>query len=174
MALTKQQKNTVLDNVAKLLSDAKLTVAASYQGTNVKALQELRNNAKENSTVIKVVKNRLVIRAIKADNKLKDADITALNGQLLYAFNNEDEVAPAQVLNDFSKKHPSLQFVGAFASDGKFLPAEEVKILANLPSKNQLISQIMTTLTSPLSDTTNALSGNIYTLLDGIESKASA
>lgn len=174
MALTKDQKQSVVDTIATLLGDSKLTVAAAYQGTGVKALQELRRNAKANGTTIKVVKNRLVIKAAQSSEQLKDVDTSALKGQLLYAFNNDDEVAPAQVLANFAKKNPTIQFVGAITAEGQFINADDVKALASLPSKNELIAQVIASLTSPLNDVTNALSGNLHALLDGVEAKASA
>ncbi len=174
MALTKQQKKSIVKDVTDLLSSSKLTVAVSYQGTDVKALQELRKTAKANGTVVKVIKNRLVIKAITSNDKLKDADTSPLNGQLLYAFNDGDEVAPAQVLANFAKSNPTIQFVGAYSSEGQYLNADEVKSLASLPNKNELIAQVVATLTAPLTDTISALSGNLHPLLDGIEAKASA
>lgn len=174
MALTKDQKQSVVNDVTALLGESKLTVAAAYQGTGVKALQELRRSAKANGTTIKVVKNRLVIKAAQSNEQLKDVDTSALKGQLLYAFNTEDEVAPAQVVAEFAKKNPTLQFVGAITADGHFMSSEDVKALAGLPSKNELIAQVIATLASPLNDVTNALSGNLHALLDGVEAKASA
>lgn len=174
MALTKQQKQSVVDEVMSLLDSSKLTVSVKYNGTNVKALQELRRSAKANGTTVKVIKNRLVIKAIKSNNKLKDVNTDKLKGQILYAFNPNDEVAPAQVIANFAKKHSNLEFVGAITPEGSFLNADEVKSLANLPSKNELIAQVIDTLMTPLNDTTNALSGNLHSLLDGIQAKANA
>lgn len=174
MALTKVKKDEVVKEVSELLSNSKMTVVAAYQGTPVKAMQELRRNGRDNGTRMKVVKNRLVIKAIQGTDKLKDADTTALNGMLLYAFNSEDEVAPAQVLANFAKKQPTLEFVGAFSAEGKFLSADEVKSLATLPSKNELIAQVVATLLSPVNDITSGLSGNLHALLDGVEAKATA
>jgi large subunit ribosomal protein L10 len=174
MALTKNKKDEVVAEVADLLSNSKMTVVAAYQGTPVKAMQALRRQGRDNGTRMKVVKNRLVIKALAANDSLKAADTSALTGMLLYAFNSEDEVAPAQVLADFAKKQPTLEFVGAFSGEGKFLTADEVKALATLPSKNELIAQVIATLLSPVHDVTNGLSGNLHALLDGIEAKATA
>lgn len=174
MALTKNKKNEVVAEVADLLGSAKMTVVTKYQGTTVKALQSLRREAKASGTQIKVVKNRLVIKAIQQTDAFKDVDTAALEGMLMYAFNAEDEVAPAQAIANFAKKNPTLQFVGAISGEGKFLGADEVKELATLPSKDQLIGQVVTMLFSPLNDVTNALSGNLHALLDGIADKAAA
>jgi large subunit ribosomal protein L10 len=173
MALSKDQKNQVVSDVAELLASSKMTVVAAYQGTTVKAIQQLRREARENGTQVRVVKNRLVIKAVQQNDNLKDVDVTALNGQLLYAFNSEDEVAPAQALANFAKTNPTIEFVGAISGEGKFLSADDVKALATLPGKEQLIAQVIATLLSPVNDVTNALSGNLHALLDGVEAKAS-
>lgn len=174
MALTKVKKDEVVAEIAALLGESKMTVVAQYQGTTVKAIQALRKDAKQNGTKVSVVKNRLVIKAIENTESIKDVDTSALKGQLLYAFNSQDEVAPAAALNTFAKTNPSIKFVGAITAEGKFISADEVKALAALPSKNDLIAQVVATLLSPVHDVTNALSGNLHALLDGIESKATA
>lgn len=174
MALTKQKKNDVVAEISQLLSDSRITVVAAYQGTPVKAMQALRRTGRDNGTTLKVVKNRLVIKAIQGTDSLKDTDTSALNGMLLYAFNSNDEVAPAQTLANFAKTQPTIEFVGAISAEGKFLTADEVKSLATLPSKNELIAQVIATLSSPLNDVMNGLSGNLHALLDGVEAKASA
>jgi len=174
MALTKAKKDEVVKEVSEMLSTSKMTVVAKYQGTTVKALQQLRRDSRENGTKVKVVKNRLVVQALKSVDALKDVETTDLQGMLLYAFNSEDEVAPAQILAQFAKANPSIEFVGAISSEGKLLNADEVKALATLPSKNELIAQVVATLLSPVHDVTNALSGNLHALLDGVEAKATA
>src|SRR5690606_10206796 len=143
MALTKAKKQEVVEEVNQLLASSKLTVAAQYQGTSVKQMQQLRRNARDNGTVIKVIKNRLVKKAVDSIDSLKDANTDNLSGQLLYAFHSEDEVAPAQVLAAFAKTAPSIQFVGAITAEGQFLGPDEVKALASLPSKTQLIAGII-------------------------------
>lgn len=174
MALTKDQKNEVVAEVSELLSTSKMTVVAKYQGTTVKALQQLRRDTRESGTKVKVIKNRLVIKALAANDTLKGVDTSELEGMLLYAFNDADEVAPAQSLNTFAKANPSLQFVGAITAEGTFIGAEDVKALAGLPGKDELIAQVIATLASPLNDVVSGLSGNLYGLLDGVEAKATA
>ncbi len=174
MALTKDKKKQVIEEVASLLKDSRLTVIATYQGTPVKAMQELRRQGAETGTTLKVVKNRLVKKAVATVDPLKDTDTSALEGMLLYAFNNEDEVAPAKTIADFAKKQPTLSFVGAIAEDGTFLSAEKVTELANLPSKPELIASVLATLQSPVDGVLSGLAGNLHGLLDGIEAKATS
>lgn len=172
MALTKQKKQEVIDEVSQLLANSKLTVVAKYQGTTVKQLQTLRKNARGEGTSVKVIKNRLVVQALKDSDLYKGADTSALTSQLLYAFNNTDEVAPAKALADFAKKNPTIEFVGAFTTDGLFISAADVKALASLPSKNQLIAGVINTLQSPVRDVMSGLGGNLHGLLQGLEAKA--
>ncbi len=174
MALTKAKKDEVVAEVGELLSSSKLTVVAAYQGTTVKALQTLRREARGNGTQVRVVKNRLVIKAIEGTDGFKQADTSALTGQLLYAFNSEDEVAPAQALAAFGKTNPTLQFVGAFAADGTFMGADDVKTLAALPSKEQLRGMLVGTIAAPLSGFVNVLNGNIRGVLNVLSARAEA
>src|SRR5580704_4206951 len=117
MALTKNEKNDVVAEVSALLSSSRMTVVAKYQGTTVKALQQLRRQARDNGTKVKVVKNRLVIKAVQATDALKGVDVSDLQGMLLYAFNADDEVAPAQILSQFAKSNPTIEFVGAITGE---------------------------------------------------------
>lgn len=174
MAISRDKKNTLVAEMSEALADSKMTVFAQYQGLSVAEVQELRRAAREAGVVIKVIKNRLVRVALSSIDTYKDTDTTPLSGQLLYAISSDDEVAPAQVLNTFAKTHPALQFAGAFSGEGALLSAEEVKALAGLPSKNQLIGEVVAQLLSPVNDITNALSGNLHALLDGIEAKATS
>lgn len=174
MAISRQKKESVVAGVVEQLSSSKMTAVAQYQGLSVADVQELRRAARENGTTIKVVKNRLVRVALSQIDALKDVDASSLNGQLLYAFNADDEVAAAQVLATFAKTHPAMQLTGAISAEGHLLSADEVTALASLPSKNQLIGEVIAQLLSPVNDVTNALSGNLHALLDGIEAKATS
>ena len=172
MALTRKDKDVIVAEVAELLKSSKMTVVAKYEGTTVKAIQTLRKSAKASGTSVKVVKNRLAIKAIEQTEAIKGTDVTALKGMLLYAFNSTDEVAPAQALHAFAKTEPTIEFVGAITADGKFMSAAEVKVLAVLPSKNQLVAGIINTLQSPVNNVMSGLKGNLLGLLDAVAAKA--
>lgn len=174
MAITRDKKQSLVSELTELLSDAKMTVFAHYDGLTVADLQTLRRSAREQNITIKVVKNRLVRVAIEQNDKLKAADTSQLTGQLLYAVSSDDEVAPAQVLAKFAKSNPDLKIAGAISAEGALLAIEEVKNLATLPSKNELIAQVLATLSSPLNDVMGGLSGNLHALLDGVEAKATS
>lgn len=172
MAISRDKKQSLVSELATLLGTAKMTAFAKYEGLSVADLQALRRAARENGVTIKVVKNRLVRVAMQQTDALKSTETGALNGQLLYAMSSEDEVAPAQVLAAFAKTHDALQLTGAFSAEGKALDTAEVQALATLPSKNELIAQVLATLSSPVDGVLSGLSGNLHALLDGVADKA--
>lgn len=174
MAISKDKKQALVSEIAEQFASAKGTAVAKYQGLSVADVQELRKAAREAGVVIKVVKNRLVRVAMGENATYKDTDTSALVGQLIYAFSADDEVMPAKVLDTFAKTHPALELVAGFSGEGLAQNAADVKALAGLPSKNQLIAEVVAQLLSPVHDVTNALSGNLHALLDGVGEKATA
>lgn len=174
MALTKDEKNAVVSDVTSLLEASKLTVVAKYTGTTVKAMQQLRRESRDGGTQVRVVKNRLVIKALGQVDRLKGANTGVLSGQLLYAFNADDEVAPAQALAKFAKQNPTLEFIGAITTDGIFIGPEDVKALASLPSKHQLRGQLVGTIAAPLTGFMRALNGDLTGFLYALQARADA
>ena len=172
MAISRDKKEALVADFSLALQNARMTVAAKYDGTSVADLQQLRRDARAAGVTIKVIKNRLVRTAMEQTKGFEKTDTGLLNGQLLYAYSTEDEVAPAQILDKFSKSVPTVELVAGFDSTGAVLPTAEVKALAGLPSKNQLVAEVVAQLLSPVHDVTNALSGNLHALLDGVEAKA--
>ena len=169
MAITKDKKKTLVADLTELLESSKMTVYAQYQGLTVAELQELRKAARENGVKIKVVKNRLVRVAMGEIAVYKDTDTTGLTGQLLYAISDSDEVAPAKVLANFAKEHEALQIAGGFSDLGANVSTDEVKALASLPSKNELIAQVVAQLLSPVTDSISGLSGGLPGIISGLE-----
>ena len=174
MAISRDKKQTLVAELTELLKDAKGTAFARYQTLTVADLQELRKAAREAGVTIKVVKNRLVRVALQGIDTYKETDTSLLVGQLVYAVSTEDEVMPAKVLDTFAKTHPALQLAGGFSGEGLAISEADVKALAGLPSKDQLVAEVVAQLLSPVHDTVNALGGNLHGLLDGIEAKAAA
>lgn len=173
MAITRDKKQSLVSELNDLLNSMKMTVYAHYDGLSVADLQTLRRSARENGVTIKVVKNRLVRVAATQNDALKETDTSDLTGQLLYAISIEDEVAPAQVLAKFAKANPNLKIAGAISDKGEKLDVDAVKSLATLPSKDELIAQVIATLSAPLNDSLSALSGDLHGLLDGVGAQAS-
>lgn len=172
MALSRDKKAALIDEVSGLLAGSKLTVAVRYPGTSVKALQTLRKDASQTGTSVKVVKNRLFLKALEGHETLKGSDTSLISGQLLYAFNDQDEVAPAQDLAKFAKDQPQIEFVVGFTADGQVLLADDLKALADLPSKQQLRAMLVGTVAAPLSGLANVLAGNVRGVLNVLNARA--
>ena len=148
MAISRDKKNTLVADLTELLNDSKMVVYAKYEGLTVAELQELRKLARESGVKIKVVKNRLVKVAMKEIAAYKNTDVSALTGQLLYAVGSDEDFDAAKVLAKFAKTHAKMELVGGFNAEGTTLSTEEVKTLGSLPTKNELIAQVVDTLLS--------------------------
>lgn len=172
MAISKAKKDTLVADLTALLADAKLTAYARYQGLTVADLQDLRKGAREAGVKIKVVKNRLVKVAMNEIAIYQDTDTTGLVGQLIYAISDTDEVAPAKILAEFAKTHPALELVGGFSGEGKSMDQAEITTLAKMPSKNELIAQVVSQLLSPITDIVSGTSNGLSDIISGLEAKA--
>lgn len=172
MTISKDKKQILVADLTELLSNAKITVFAKYQGLTVAELQELRKQARSAGVKIKVTKNRLVKVAMNEIAIYKDTDTTGLSGQLLYAISDSDEVMPAKILANFAKTHNTLVIAGGFGNTGNTLSDTEVKALAELPSKNELIAQVVAQLLSPITDSVSGLTGGLPGIISGLEQKA--
>ena len=172
MALTREKKEAVVGELEQLLAGSKLTVVAHYQGTSVKSMQQLRNHATQEHTVLRVTKNRLFKKALAGSELLKDIDTTEIRGQLLYAFNADDEVAPARNLADFAKTNPQIDFVVGITAEGELLDAAAVKVLSSLPTKDVLRAQLLGAIGAPVSGFVRVLSGNLRGFLNVLSARA--
>ncbi|MBR2994294.1 50S ribosomal protein L10 [Candidatus Saccharibacteria bacterium] len=157
MAISKDKKNTLVADLTELLSNSKMVVYAKYEGLTVAELQELRKMAREANIKIKVVKNRLVKVAMKEIAAYKDTDASGLTGQLLYALGTDEDFDAAKVLTKFAKTHAKMELVGGFNGEGATLSKEEVTTLGSLPTKNELIAQVVDTLLSGINGIVSGL-----------------
>ncbi len=164
MAISKDKKTTLVADLTELLSNSKMVVYAKYEGLTVAELQELRKMAREANIKIKVVKNRLVKVAMKEIAAYKDTDASGLTGQLLYALGTDEDFDAAKVLTKFAKTHAKMELVGGFNGEGAALSKEEVTTLGSLPTKNELIAQVVDTLLSGVNGIVSALENKPETI----------
>lgn len=164
MAISKDKKNTLVADLTQLLSDSKMVVYAKYQGLTVAELEELRGMARKAGVKIKVVKNRLVKVAMQEIAAYKDTETTGLTGQLLYALGTDEDFDAAKVLTKFAKTHDKMELIGGFNAEGAALSTEEVKTLGSLPTKNELIAQVVDTLLSGINGIVSGLENKPETI----------
>lgn len=143
----KEQKAQIVEQIAERLQNSVCSVVADYRGLNVAQMTELRKQLREQGVEFKVLKNTLVRRATAKVN-LTDLD-PYLEGPTAIAFSNEDPVAPAKILNNFAKEHEDLE-IKCGILEGKVVSVEQVKELANLPSREGLLSMLLSVLQAPM------------------------
>lgn len=142
-----ETKKVIVDEIAGKLKAAKTTVVVDYRGLNVAEVTELRKQLREAGIEFKVYKNSLTRRAAEASELAGLND--ALTGPNAIAFSNEDVVAPAKILNDFAKKHEALE-IKAGIIEGNVASQEDIKALAELPSREGLLSMLLSVLQAPI------------------------
>lgn len=142
-----QAKQEAVQVVTAKLRESASTVVADYRGLNVAQVTELRKQLREAGIEFQVLKNTLVRRAT-AEAGLTDLD-QVLTGPTAIAFSAEDAVAPAKILSDFAKKNDALKVKGGVV-EGQVVSTEQIKALADLPSREGLLSMLLSVLQAPM------------------------
>ena len=169
MAKTKQQKEQVVTELTTGIKESKAVVFANIQGLTVQETEALRGACREQGISCVAAKKTLVRKAL-ADAGM-DIDTKAFDGGVAVFVGNTDEVAPAQIVANFAKDHEITTIFGGVL-EGEFIDAAKVIALSKLPSKQQLLGQLVGTLNAPVSGFVNVLAGNIrglVTVLNGIK-----
>jgi large subunit ribosomal protein L10 len=153
LSLNRSEKEAVVHDVAGLAAKAQTLVLAEYRGITVADMTRLRTAARSNGVALSVCKNTLARRAVAGSPFAVVSDL--MTGPLIYGF-SQDAVAAAKVVADFAKTNDKLVIRGgAFA--GKALDVDGVKQLANIPSKEVLLAQLLGLMQSPISRTARVL-----------------
>ena len=139
MALTFEQKQAVVAEVAEVANKALAAVAAEYRGLTVEEMTEFRVKAREDGVFVKVAKNTLVRRAVEGTEYECMQD--ALTGPILLAFSMDDPGAAARLVKDYSKDHNKL-IAKLVAVGGTLYDASELDRLSNLPTYDQAIAML--------------------------------
>ena len=147
MSLNRNEKQTVVTDVAAQAARSQTLALAEYRGLTVEHLNVLRKQARDKGVYLHVLKNTLARRAV-AGTPFEVAS-ESMVGPLIYGF-SEDAVAAAKVLSDFAKGNDKLIVKGG-AYAGKALSADGVKSLAAIPSKEVLLAQLLGLMQSPIS-----------------------
>jgi len=143
----REEKVALVNEIAEKLQNAKSTIIADYRGLTVAEVTELRKNLRDAGIEFKVLKNTMTRRAADQVN-LSDVN-EYLTGPNAIAFSYDDVVAPAKILNDFAKAHKALELKGGIV-EGKVVSTSEVQALAELPSKEGLLSMLANVLQAPI------------------------
>lgn len=153
MSLNRNEKATVVTDVAAQAAKSQTLALAEYRGLTVAHLDVLRKQARDKGVYLHVLKNTLARRAV-AGTPFEVAS-ESMVGPLIYGF-SEDAVAAAKVVADFAKTNDKLVIRGG-AFGGKALDVNGVKQLASIPSKEVLLAQLLGLMQSPISRTARVL-----------------
>lgn len=147
MALNLEQKKAVVSEIASVAQDAHSLVAAEYRGSSVELMTAMRADARKNGVYLRVAKNTLVKRAVEGTEYECVQD--SLVGPLLFAFSQEDPGCAARLIKEHAKENDKLE-VKFLSIGGDLLAASELGRLADLPTKDQAISMLMSVMKAPI------------------------
>jgi large subunit ribosomal protein L10 len=153
LSLNRSEKASVIEEVTGLAAKAQTLVMAEYRGITVADMTKLRSNARSSGVSLSVLKNTLARRAVAGSSFDVVAD--KMTGPLIYGF-SVDAVAAAKVVSEFAKTNDKLVIRGG-AYAGKALDVNGVKQLANIPTKEVLLAQLLGLMQSPISRTARVL-----------------
>ena len=162
MALSKQQKSKVIENIKQDLDKQKSIFFIDFQKLKAKELFDLRRKLKEINALLYIAKKNLINIAFQ-DKKIP-VKIKDLTGQIGIVFGFEDQIAPAKIVYEFQEKYKSPEILGGFY-EKEFINQEKAIELAKLPSKQELLARLVGTLNAPSYKFVNILQGNMQNLV---------
>ena len=146
MGLNLEQKQAIVSEVAAQIGSAQSVIVAEYRGLDVGAVTDLRAKARKSGLYLRVLKNTLARRAVKGTpfEKLSEQMV----GPLIYGI-SRDPVVGAKVLSAFAKDNEKLVIRGG-AMPNVLMSVKDVRALAALPSRDELLAKLMGTMQAPV------------------------
>lgn len=141
------KKAQLVDEVAAKFSESVSVIVVDYRGLTVEEVTELRKQLREANVEMKVIKNSILSRAAEQAGLEGMKDV--FTGPTAVAFSKEDVVAPAKIIDEFAEKAKALEIKGGVI-EGKVASLEEVVALAKLPSREGLLSMLLSVLQAPV------------------------
>jgi len=163
---TKQKKEIMLDELRDNFKRAKVAIMTDYRGLNVSAMTKLRRSLREKGCELKVAKNTLTLKAAR-EVGLEGIE-PFLEGPTAIAFGYEDLVAPAKIVFDFTKQAKTLQIKGGVL-EGRAIDVNDVRSLAELPSREMLLSKVLGGMQAPMYGFASVLQGTLRNFVYALE-----
>jgi large subunit ribosomal protein L10 len=167
LGLSLEQKQAVVSEVTAQLANAQAVIVAEYRGLDVASVTDLRSKARSSGIYLRVLKNTLARRAVTGTPFEKLAD--QLVGPLMYGI-SQDPVAGAKTLSEFAKGNDKFVIKGG-AMPNSLMSAQDVKALATMPSRDELIAILLGTMQAPvakLARTMNEVPGKFVRTLAAV------
>ena len=168
MAIGLEEKKAIVAEVNETAASALSLVVADARGVTVSNMTALRQSARDNQIMLRVVRNTLAKRALEGTEY--ECVNEALTGPSLFGFSMEDPGAAARLFKDFAKENQSFE-VKALSVSGKLLGADQLDVLAKLPTRDQALSMLMSVMQAPttkLVQTMNEVPGKLVRTLAAV------
>jgi len=172
MAVSKPQKKEILKKLKEVIAGAKAIVFTDYKGLTVADITKLRKASKLENSTVTVAKKTLIQKALE-EAKIEGVDVKNMQGQVSLISSETDEIAPAKLAAKVAKEKETFAILGGILN-GTIMDAASIKSLAKLPSKQELLGQVVRTINAPISGFVNVLAGNLkglITILKGLSEK---
>jgi len=169
LAISREKKQELVKSYAEAFSRSQAAILTNYSGLPVAELNRLRNKMREAGSGYHVVKNRLVKLALREAGLPVPEEL--LQGPTAIGFCYEDVVAQAKVLTEYAKESKELTIKGGFLGERVF-DGQAISSLADLPSRDVLLAQLLSGVQSPIAGLVNVLSGTLRGLVTVLKARA--
>jgi large subunit ribosomal protein L10 len=174
VAIGLEDKKAIVAEVNETATSALSLIIADSRGVTVDGMTALRQKARENQVTLRVVRNTLAKRALEGTEY--ECVNSALTGPSLFGFSMEDPGAAARIFKDFAKENKDFE-VKALAVSGQMLGADQLDVLAKLPTRDQALSIMMSVMKAPVTklvQTMNEVPGTLVRTLAAVRDQKEA
>jgi large subunit ribosomal protein L10 len=162
--MNRTEKQQLVDELSQKIKGAQALYYTDFTGLNVKRMTELRRRLRKAGVEYVVIKNTLALRAVN-ESGLVGGRLKGPTGVVIAT----DPVAGAKVLNDFARENDQKPGIKGGLFDGRLIDTEQVRKLATMPSREQMLGELGAGLMSPLAAFAGALNGMMYMVVGVLE-----
>jgi large subunit ribosomal protein L10 len=162
--MKRTEKQQLVTELTDKIKSAKALYYTDFTGLNVKRMTELRRRFRKAGVEYVVIKNTLALRAIN-ESGLTGARLRGPTGVVV----SKDPIAAAKLLSDFAREHDQKPTVKGGMLDGAAIDEAQVKKLASMPSREQMLADLGAGLQSPMAAFVGALNGMLYMMVGALE-----
>lgn len=168
MAITREKKGTLVEEYVERLQRSQAVIVSEYRGLTVKQLQDLRRELHNNDSELVVSKNTLISRALHQVGMPVPENL--LKGPTSVTFCYKEVSAPAKALGKFARDSKILVIKGGIMGRQAF-DEQGVEALASMPSREQLLGQVVGTMQAPISGLVNVLAGTVRSVMNVLNAR---
>jgi large subunit ribosomal protein L10 len=168
------QKKEIVERLSKTLKESEIAILVDYKGLNVSEITDLRTKFRAKEVQMEVVKNSLLVHASEGSDAALMKDL--YKGPNAIVYSKTDPVSPAKILVDFAKNNEKLEIKAGVLS-GKLLSTDDIKQLAKMPSKEELLTKLVCVLNAVPTSFVNVLAGvprSFFNVINAIKDQKAA